>query len=98
FTLKTGYQGASVTSLSLERCEFHCRTITIAAYSVRDPFLTWGKNGFLRPLVQTGRKRDPSLRDVPTFYELMDRYKTPEAGRRLATVVLEPSDFGRPIV
>ena len=98
FNLITGYQGASDIDLALERGEIHCRTITIAAYSGREPFLTWGKNGFLRPLVQTGRKRDPSLRDVPTFYELMDRYKTPEAGRRLATVVLAPSEFCRPMV
>jgi len=98
FNLITGYQGASDIDLALERGEIHCRVITIAAYSGREPFLTWGKNGFLRPLVQTGRKRAPSLPDVPTFYEFMDRYKTPEAGRRLATVVLAPSDFGRPMV
>jgi tripartite-type tricarboxylate transporter receptor subunit TctC len=98
FNLITGYQGASDIDLALERGEIHCRTITIAAYSGREPFLTWGKNGFLRPLVQTGRKRDPSLTNVPTFYELMDRYKTSEAGRRLATVVLAPSEFGRPMV
>ncbi len=33
-------------------------------------------------------------RDVPTIYELMDRDKTPEASRRLATVLLAPALFG----
>jgi tripartite-type tricarboxylate transporter receptor subunit TctC len=98
FSIVTGYQGAGDIDLALERGEMHCRLITVAAFSGREPFLTWKKNGFVRPLMQTGRKRDPSLPDVPTFYELMDRYKTPEAGRRLATLVLAPSMFGRPMV
>ena len=48
--------------------------------------------------MQTGKKRDESLPDVPTLYELMDKYKTPESGRRLATVILASGDLGRPIV
>src|SRR5262249_44012040 len=64
----------------------------------RGPFLSWGKNRFVHPLVQTGRKPSPSLPEVPTIYELMDRYKAPEVGRRLATLVLAPGEFGRPIV
>ena len=98
FNLVTGYQGASDIDLAAERGEILCRIITVAAFFGREPFLTWGKNGFVRPLVQTGRKRDPLLPDAPTIYELMDRYKTPEAGRRLATVILAPSVFGRPMV
>jgi len=35
---------------------------------------------------------------VPTIYELMDQYKTPEAGKRLARVVLTAATLGRPIV
>ena len=38
------------------------------------------------------------MTDVPTIYELMDRYKTPEIARRLATVVLASNTFGRPMV
>jgi len=41
---------------------------------------------------------DLALERGEILYELMDRYKTPEAGRRLATVVLAPSEFGRPMV
>jgi tripartite-type tricarboxylate transporter receptor subunit TctC len=98
FNIVTGYQGAGDIDLAVERGELHCRLITVAAFSGREPFLTWGKNGFVRPLLQTGRKRDPSLPQVPTIYELMDQYKTAEADRRLATVVLAPSVFGRPMV
>jgi tripartite-type tricarboxylate transporter receptor subunit TctC len=38
------------------------------------------------------------MADVPTVYELMDEYKTPQATRRLATLVLAAGEFGRPIV
>ena len=49
-------------------------------------------------LLQTGRTRDAKLPDVPTVYELMDDFKTPEWGRRLATVMLYPGEFGWPMV
>ena len=48
--------------------------------------------------MQSGRKRDQRLKDVPTIYELMDQYKTPPAGRNLTTLVLAAGDFGRPYV
>ena len=43
------------------------------------------------------RRRDPRLPDTPTIYELVDRYKTTEANRRLATVVLGSGPLGRPM-
>lgn len=49
-------------------------------------------------LVQTGRKRDPRLADVPTVNELLDEYKVAEPMRRLAALALASGDFGRPIV
>jgi hypothetical protein len=52
----------------------------------------------VRNIVQTGRKRDPKLGDTPTMYELMDRYKTPDASRRLANVVLAAGALGRPML
>ena len=33
---------------------------------------------------------------VPTIYELMDKYSTPEPARRLATALLASGDFHRP--
>jgi tripartite-type tricarboxylate transporter receptor subunit TctC len=98
FSIVAGYQGATDVDLAIERGEMLCRTVTVTAYLGREPFLTWAKNRFVRPLVQTGRKQSPSLPEVPTIYELMDRYKTPEVGRRLATLVLAPGEFGRPIL
>ena len=94
----TGYQGGPDVDLAMERGEVHCRAVSTTAYFGREPYLTWGKNGFVRPLAQTGKKREASLMDVPTLYELMDRYKTPENGRRLGTVILAANIFGRPIV
>src|SRR5262249_11015541 len=40
---------------------------------------------------------DPRLKDVPTLNELMQQYKTPDSGKRLAKVVLTAATLGRPI-
>jgi hypothetical protein len=94
----TGYQGGQDIDLAVERGELHCRAFTIEAFFAREPFLTWRKKGFVRNVVQSGRTRDPKLPDTPTIYELMDQYKTPEATRRLANVVLAAGALGRPLV
>jgi tripartite-type tricarboxylate transporter receptor subunit TctC len=47
-------------------------------------------------LIQTGRKRDERLPQIPTLNELMDEFKTEEIGRRLANVVLASGELGRP--
>src|SRR5262249_25040786 len=89
------YQGAGDIDVALERGELECRLITIAAFFGREPHITWYKKGFTRPLVQTGRKRDPLLPDTPTFYELMDRYQTGDVDRRLVTLIMASNEFGR---
>lgn len=99
FRLVTGYPGGAEQDLAMERGEVQCRAITIAAFFSREPFLTWHKNGFVRILIQTARKRNPKIPDVPTIFELMEREKTPEASQRLVTVILGASGFGSwPIV
>ncbi len=98
FNIVTGYQGGSDIDLAVERGEVVCRAFTITAFFAREPFHTWRTKGFVRNLIQTGRKRDERLADVPTIFELMDKYKTPELSRRLATVVLAAGTVGRPIV
>jgi len=45
-------------------------------------------------LIQTGKKKDQKLSDVPTLYELMDQYKTAASLRRLADVMLSAGRFG----
>lgn len=98
FRIVTGYPGGGDIDLAVERGEVHCRAFTVSTFFGREPFETWRKRGFVRVLVQTGRKRDARAPDVPTIYELMEAYKTPEAGRRLATVILASAVFGRPMV
>jgi tripartite-type tricarboxylate transporter receptor subunit TctC len=98
FNIVTGYPGGGEIDLGIERGELHCRNLTISTYFAREPFLTWHKKGFIRPILQTGKKRDPLVPDVPSIYELMDQLKTPEATRRVATVLLAPAVFGRPMV
>jgi tripartite-type tricarboxylate transporter receptor subunit TctC len=98
FNIVSGYPGGGEIDLGIERGELHCRNLTISTYFAREPFLAWHKKGFVRPILQTGKKRDPLVPDVPSIYELMDQLKTPEATRRVATVLLAPAVFGRPMV
>jgi tripartite-type tricarboxylate transporter receptor subunit TctC len=72
--------------------------MTIESFFAREPFHTWRKNNFVKSIAQSPRKRDARLPDTPTIYELMDQYKTPEQGRRVATVILAGGVFGRPMV
>jgi tripartite-type tricarboxylate transporter receptor subunit TctC len=98
FNLVQGYPGGPDIDLAVERGEIHCRAFTIEAFVSREPYHTWRKKGFVRNIIQTGRKRDARLPETPTVWELMDRYKTPEASRRLATVVLASGALGRPMI
>ncbi len=96
-TIVSGYQGGSEIDLAIERGEVHCWSPLVATFFGREPYISWFKKGFVRVLLQTNQKRDPRLADVPTIYELMERYKTPEAGRRLVRVILTAATLGRPI-
>lgn len=98
FDVVTGYQSGQDIDLAVERGELQCRAFTITAYFAREPFISWRKRGFVNVIMQTGSKRDARIKDAPTIYELMDKYKTTDAGRRLAKVILAAGDFGRPIV
>jgi tripartite-type tricarboxylate transporter receptor subunit TctC len=96
FKLVMGYKGGAEQDLALERGEVQCRALSIPTFFAREPFGTWRKNNLVRLLLQTGRQRDPRAPDVPTIYELMTEYKTPESTRRLVSVILASGDLGRP--
>ena len=98
FNIVSGYPGGGEIDLGIERGEWHCRTLTISTYFAREPFLTWHKKGFVKPILQTPLKRDPRVADVPTIHEFMDKYKTSDNIRRVAKVLLAPAIFGRPMV
>jgi tripartite-type tricarboxylate transporter receptor subunit TctC len=98
FNIVTGYPGGQDIDLAVERGEIHCRAFTIEAFFGREPYHTWRKKGFVRNLFQTGSKRDLRLPDTPAISEILDQYKTPEAGRRLARVLLAAGDMGRPML
>lgn len=98
FKTVTGYQSGGEIDIAVERGELHCRAFDIGSFVGRDPTRTWFKTGYVKSLIQTGRKRDARLGDVPTLYELMDKQKTPDPLRRMATVVLSSGGFGRPMV
>lgn len=98
FNLVQGYPGGPEIDLAVERGEIHCRAFTIEAFMSREPYHTWRKKGFVRNIIQTGKKRDAKLPETPTLWELMDRYKTPEENRRLATLMLASGQLGRPMM
>jgi tripartite-type tricarboxylate transporter receptor subunit TctC len=96
FNVIAGYQGGNEIDLAVEKGEIQCRSLSTEAYFSREPFFTWRRKGFVRELVQGGKVRDEKLAAVPTIYELMDKYKAPEIGRRLAIALLASGEFHRP--
>jgi hypothetical protein len=98
FQIILGYPGGPEMDLAVERNEAQCRAFTITAWYSGEPDQSWRKNGFAHLLLQTGRKHDERLPQLPALYELMDPYKTAETERRLAEVVLASNIFGRPYV
>jgi tripartite-type tricarboxylate transporter receptor subunit TctC len=98
FTIVTGYAGGNEIDLATERNEVVCRSFTTAAYFGREPYHTWRKKNFVRILLQTGRTKDPRLPDTPLYSDLMNEAKTPDLGRRVATVMLGSGELGRPYV
>ena len=98
FDIVLGYQSGQDVDLAVERGEVACRAFTITAYFAREPFISWQKRHFVNVLMQSGAKRDSRLKEAPTIYELMDKYKTTAEGRSLAKVVLSAGEFGRPLV
>ena len=76
FKTVTGYQSGAEIDLAVERGELHCRAFDLGSFIAREPTRTWYKTGVVKSMIQTGRKRDHRLPEVPTLYELMDQHKT----------------------
>ena len=96
FDIILGYPGGPEMDLAVEKNEAQCRAFTHAAWFSGEPYRGWRTRGFAHVLIQTGKKRDERLPQVPTLNELMNEFKTEEIGRRLATVVLASGELGRP--
>jgi len=92
-----GYPGGAEIDVAVERGEVICRSVSADPFFGREPFISWRKKGFVRLLIQTSSKRDPRAPDVPTIHELMDKYKTPEANRRVVEALLGVGEFGSPL-
>jgi tripartite-type tricarboxylate transporter receptor subunit TctC len=98
FTVVMGYQGGAEQDLAFERGEVVCRALSIPTFFAREPFTTWRKKNMVRVLLQTGRKRDAKMPDVPTIHEIMNEYKTSPATKALVLAVLASGDLGRPFI
>jgi len=96
FEMKADYKEGPAVDEGIERGEIDCRVLTISGFFSHEPYHTWRRTGFVRILLQTGAARDPKLPDAPTLAEMMDEYRIPDEGRRLAQVLLSASSFGRP--
>jgi tripartite-type tricarboxylate transporter receptor subunit TctC len=96
FEIVLGYPGGPEMDLAVEKNEAQCRALTHVAWFGGEPYRTWRAKGFVHVLIQTGKKRDERLPQVPTLNEIMDEVKTDDLGRRLARVVLASGDLGRP--
>jgi tripartite-type tricarboxylate transporter receptor subunit TctC len=95
----SGYPGGVEVDLAIEKGEIQCNSTSLSVYFGREPFHTWRKKNFVRVLIQTGRRRDSRLAEVPTIFELMEQYKAPEESRRLTNLFLDAGRFGSwPIV
>jgi tripartite-type tricarboxylate transporter receptor subunit TctC len=70
----------------------------VSAYVGREPTRTWIKSGTVRALAQSGTKRYAKLPEVPTFYELMEIHKTPDAMKGVTKVLLSSGELGRPFI
>ena len=68
FNVVVGYQGAADIDLAVEKGEMHCRAGTLSSFFGREPGRTWTKTGFVRLLVQGGKKRDARSPDVPSSH------------------------------
>jgi tripartite-type tricarboxylate transporter receptor subunit TctC len=98
FNIVMGYRGGAEQDLAFERGEVVCRSLSVATFFAREPFTTWRKQHLVRILMQTGRKRDARMPDVPTIHELMNEYKTAPETRAFVTAILASGDLGRPFV
>jgi tripartite-type tricarboxylate transporter receptor subunit TctC len=93
-----GYRGGAEQDLAFERGEVVCRALSIPTFFAREPFTTWRRENRVYLLLQTGRKRDAKMPNVPTIHELMDEYKTPTNTRAMVTAILTSGDLGRPFI
>jgi tripartite-type tricarboxylate transporter receptor subunit TctC len=92
-----GYPGSNEIAIALERGEVNCQGLTISNFFSREPYLSWGKNNFVRFLAQSGRKKDERV-NGPSIFELMDEFKTPAPKRRLAEAMLAGGDWARAMI
>jgi tripartite-type tricarboxylate transporter receptor subunit TctC len=90
FKLVTGYRGAADMNLAMERGEAHTRITSWSGFkNQQGEWLTSGKAAII---AQGGERRQPDLKDVPLFNELV----TDDEGRRLLAIIESGAVVGWP--
>jgi tripartite-type tricarboxylate transporter receptor subunit TctC len=90
FKLVTGYRGAADMNLAMERGEAHTRISSWSGFKAQKG--AWLKEGKASGIAQGGDRRQPDLKNVPLFSELV----TDPMGRRLLAIVESGAVVGFP--
>ncbi len=83
FNMVSGYQGGNEIDSRWRGAKSNAALLAPRRIFPASRFILGERTVFRRELVQGGRARIEKLANVPTIYELLDKYKTPETGRRL---------------
>src|SRR5258705_8205688 len=98
FNVVMGYQGGAEQDSAFDSVGVVSRSLSISTFFSSEPFTTWRQTNMVRILLQTGRKRDAKMPDVPTIHEIMNEHKTPASTRALVGAILASGDLGRPFI
>ena len=93
FDVILGYQTGQDIDLAVERNEVDCRAFTLTEYFAGDAFVRGARTDSSECWCKPDGNAIPGLKNAPTIYELMEQYKTPEAERNLANLVLRCECF-----
>jgi len=93
FRIVTGYAGGNAVNHAIEQGEVEGRgSSPWSSWKATSP--AWVRNGWIRPLVQIGLKREPDLPDVPLLVDLAESREQSLMFR----FVSEPVSIERPFV
>lgn|SRR3989338_2448861 len=96
--LVAGYPGGNEIDLAVMRGEVICRGMATSTHFMREPYLTWHKEGFDRHLVLFGKERDRQTPDTPTIYEVAEKVGVPKARVAIMDVIGFANNAVRPFV
>jgi tripartite-type tricarboxylate transporter receptor subunit TctC len=92
FKLVTGYRGAADMNLAMERGEAHTRISSWSGFKAQQG--EWLTSGRASIIAHGGDRRQPDLKDVPLFSELI----TDPVGRKVLAIIESGAVVGWPVL